>query len=302
MKLKLKEIAAISGKPGLFKIVKPTRTGVIVESLDEKKTKLSVGAAHRVSILKEVSIYTNDQEGAIALEEVLHRIYENYKGAVPFDSSTEKQELVDFMEKILPDYDRDKVYVSDMKKLVSWYNVIHDYSPITLEYLLREDELDNIPDPDPEPEEDKSDEKTEKKINPKLRTKAKKPKSSKKSKRAQEKAKQEAKKAEQAKVAEEKQQEVIAETPKKAEKPVKEEVEKPVVEEQLMEETPTQKNKSKKENSLESTKENTNGKEVDVTDNQENSEEELADMMSFASELEQKFKVKRGSKKKRRRK
>ena len=189
MKLKLKEIAAISGKPGLFKIVKPTRTGVIVESLDEKKTKLSVGAAHRVSILKEVSIYTNDQEGAIALEEVLHRIYENYKGAVPFDSSTEKQELVDFMEKILPDYDRDKVYVSDMKKLVGWYNVIHDCSPITLEYLLREDELDNIPDPDPEPEEDKVEEKAEKKINPKLRTKAKKPKSSKKSKKASGKSK-----------------------------------------------------------------------------------------------------------------
>lgn len=178
MKLKLKEIAAISGKPGLFKIIKPTRTGVIVESLDKKKIKLAVGAAHRVSILKEVSIYTTNKEGSTPLEEVFHKIYELHQGEPPVTGKSEKDELVQFMEGILPDYDREKVYVSDMKKLIGWYLTIQEASPLTLEYLLREEELDALPEPEPEvvepaPKPEKKEEPTPKPKN-KLTKKARK--------------------------------------------------------------------------------------------------------------------------------
>lgn len=138
--MKLKEIAAISGKPGLYKIVKPTYNGVIVESLDEKKKKMAVSAAHRVSILQEVSIYTTDKEGALALEEVFHRIYEQYKDGVPLSGKSSRDELDEFMDDIVPNYDRERVFVSDMKKLINWFNILHRMSPETLETLLEEEE------------------------------------------------------------------------------------------------------------------------------------------------------------------
>ncbi len=69
-----KELATVSGKPGLFKILKPTRSGVILESLDDKKTKLVAGIAQRVSILSDISIYTLTEEGAEPLKSVMQKI------------------------------------------------------------------------------------------------------------------------------------------------------------------------------------------------------------------------------------
>ena len=131
----LKKIAAISGKPGLFKVVKPTRSGVIVESLDEKKRKVVVGATSRMSVLKEVSIYTTDEEGSVPLADVILKIYNDYKLDVGLDSKASSSELMSFLKDIVPDYDEEKVYVSDVKKLVSWYNIIVKYTPETLEEL-----------------------------------------------------------------------------------------------------------------------------------------------------------------------
>ncbi|OJJ16081.1 hypothetical protein BKI52_35520 [marine bacterium AO1-C] len=131
----LKKIAAISGKPGLFKVVKPTRSGVIVESLDEKKRKVVVGATSRMSVLKEVSIYTTDEEGSVPLADVILKIYNDYKLDVGLDSKASSNELMSFLKDIVPNYDEEKVYVSDVKKLVSWYNIIVKYTPETLEEL-----------------------------------------------------------------------------------------------------------------------------------------------------------------------
>ena len=131
----LKKITAISGKPGLFKVVKPTRSGVIVESLDEKKRKVVVGATSRMSVLKEVSIYTTDEEGSVPLADVILKIYNEYKLDVGLDSKASSSELMSFLKDIVPDYDEEKVYVSDVKKLVSWYNIIVKYTPETLEEL-----------------------------------------------------------------------------------------------------------------------------------------------------------------------
>lgn len=127
--MELSEIASIAGKGGLFKITKPTRSGVIVETLDEKKQKMVASADNRISILKEISIYTTDQEGSKPLEEVLKKIHQEFEGDPGVNSSSNPEELKAFMKHIVPEYDMDRVYVSDIKKLVSWYNILYKQVP-----------------------------------------------------------------------------------------------------------------------------------------------------------------------------
>ena len=126
--MKFEEIASVAGKGGLFKILKPAKAGVILESLDSKKSKLVVGADARVSVFSEISIYCHNDEGATPLEDVMRKIHEEFEGDTGLDKNSDADELKSFMEHILPDYDPDKVYVSDMKKLVTWYNLLaRDY-------------------------------------------------------------------------------------------------------------------------------------------------------------------------------
>lgn len=127
--MELKDLASVSGRGGLFKILKPTRTGVILESLDDKKSKFVAGAQHRVSALNEISIYTQDQEGSRPLIEVFQKIYEEFKDDTGLTSSSDPDELKAFLKHIVPEYDENQVYVSDIKKLISWYNIIVNKSP-----------------------------------------------------------------------------------------------------------------------------------------------------------------------------
>ncbi len=129
--MKLKDIAAISGKPGLFRVLKPTRNGMIVESLDKQRKKSMVNATHRVSILKEISIYTSGTEDSVSLGKVMEKIQEKYgKECDPGNSGAELQ---DFMESVLPDFDQERVYDSDIKKLGKWYNILQEFAPDTFE-------------------------------------------------------------------------------------------------------------------------------------------------------------------------
>jgi len=131
--MELSEIASIAGKGGLYKITKPTRSGVIVETLDEKKQKMVASADNRISILKEISIYTTDQEGSVPLEDVLRKIHEEFEGDPGVSSSSNPEELKAFMKHIVPEYDMDRVYNSDIKKLVSWYNILFKQAPEVFE-------------------------------------------------------------------------------------------------------------------------------------------------------------------------
>lgn len=130
--MSLNEIASIAGKGGLFHILKPTRGGVIVETLDEQRKKVVVGANYRVSVLKEVSIYTTDSEGSVPLEEIFHRIYDEFGGDLGVDTSSDPEELQAFLKHVLPEYDEERVYPSDMKKLVGWYKVLYKHVPEVL--------------------------------------------------------------------------------------------------------------------------------------------------------------------------
>lgn len=124
MPIDLRQVAAIAGMSGLFRIVKPTRNGVIVESLSDKPTRMVAQARHRMSLLDEISIYTNDEEATVPLAEVMDRIHQKYNGKLPFGDKPSDEELKSFMADVLPDYDEDRVYVSDMKKLANWYSIV----------------------------------------------------------------------------------------------------------------------------------------------------------------------------------
>lgn len=127
--IEFKEIATISGKGGLYKVINPTRTGVILESLDDKKKKLIVNGHTKVSILAEISVYTTDEDGVVPLEEVFQKIHAEFDGDTGLSSSSDPDELRAFLKFVLPTFDAERVYVSDIKKMVSWYGILVREAP-----------------------------------------------------------------------------------------------------------------------------------------------------------------------------
>lgn len=143
----LKDIASVSGKPGLFKVLKPTRTGVILESLDVQKVKLIANSNSKVSILKEISIYTTGKTTNKPLEEILVILNEKFGKNLPIDPKTaENYEFKDFMLTIVPDFDQEKVYVSDIKKLLVWYGIMQNFCPEVFDIKTEEkaEETDKV--------------------------------------------------------------------------------------------------------------------------------------------------------------
>lgn len=151
--MEFKDIATVSGKPGLYKVLKPSRSGVILESLDERKGKLVVGAAQRVSLLSEISIYTLTEEGASPLKDVLQKIEKEFKGDTGLEGA-DKEEYQAFMKHILPEFDEDRVYASDVKKLINWYHIIRSQCPEVLEDTSDADSGEASPDNDSDKAQD----------------------------------------------------------------------------------------------------------------------------------------------------
>lgn len=125
----LTEIATISGRGGLFKVLAPTKSGVILETLDESKTRLVATTSHRLSLLNEISIYTTTKEGTVGLEEILQTMHTEFGNDLGVDANSDASELKAFLKSVLPEYDENRVYVSDIKKLVRWYSTILKYVP-----------------------------------------------------------------------------------------------------------------------------------------------------------------------------
>lgn len=120
----LKTILAISGKPGLYTLISKGRGMLIVESVDTVKKRMPVGARDKVTSLNDIAIYTEEDD------EPLMKVFENIKakenGAITSldPKRATKQELADYMAEILPGYDRERVYITDIKKLLTWYNTL----------------------------------------------------------------------------------------------------------------------------------------------------------------------------------
>lgn len=120
--MSLDKILAIGGKPGLYRLVTQTRTGFVAESLTDGK-KLSVGIASNVSVLSEIAIYTLEEE--LPLRAVFEKIQTKENGQkASVDPKAGKLALEEYFFEVLPNYDEDRVYPSDIKKVVQWYNLL----------------------------------------------------------------------------------------------------------------------------------------------------------------------------------
>ena len=127
----LNEVAHISGKPGLFKVLKPTRTGVIVETLDAAKQKSVVSGQTRISVLKDISLYLDDhQDSTMPLAELFLKIHEMFNGVLPIEPRKSMDlELYGVISTVVPNYDADRVFASDIKKILNWYLILFTHVP-----------------------------------------------------------------------------------------------------------------------------------------------------------------------------
>jgi hypothetical protein len=132
----LSKVLSISGKQGLFKVISQTKTGALVESFIDKK-RMPVFATEKMSLLSEISIFTTSDD--VPLKEVFKAIYLKENGGKCIDPKSSNENLKKYMEEVLPEYDKERVYVSDMKKLFSWYNLLIEHN-----YLNFDDEKDEV--------------------------------------------------------------------------------------------------------------------------------------------------------------
>ncbi|MCY7350641.1 MAG: DUF5606 domain-containing protein [Cytophagaceae bacterium] len=139
MKL-LKEIANIAGKPGLYRVLKPTRTGVIVESLDEKRQRWVINKTTRISILSDISLYSElGSDKTYALRSVFTAIRKQHGPQVTLDPKiATEDELAEFLVKIAPKYDRERVHTNDIRKVIAWYNIVSAHLPEAFDKPERE--------------------------------------------------------------------------------------------------------------------------------------------------------------------
>ena len=131
----IEKILAISGKPGLFELKLQTRTGFVAESLIDGK-KITVGLRSNVSLLSEISVYTYD--GEIRLSEVLRAIAEKEDNGPALSHKEDNAKLESYFREAVPEFDEDRVYASDIKKILNWYNMLQAKGLISKESLAAE--------------------------------------------------------------------------------------------------------------------------------------------------------------------
>ena len=119
--MEFKDILAISGMPGLYKYVAQSTRGIIVESLEDGR-RTNASATARVSALAEISMFTEGED--IALAEVFTRMYNHTGGQQGLSHKESADKMKAYFAEVLPEYDRERVHVSDIKKALSWFNIL----------------------------------------------------------------------------------------------------------------------------------------------------------------------------------
>lgn len=132
----LSGIISIAGKPGLYKVVGQGKNNVIVESLIDSK-RFPAHANNRISALEDISIYTDDEDKP--LKEVLSDIFKKEGGKATISHKESQNKLVAYLEEVLPNYDKERVYASDVKKVFQWYNLLHKADLLKIEEPAKEE-------------------------------------------------------------------------------------------------------------------------------------------------------------------
>lgn len=133
--MEFKDVLAISGQPGLFKYVARSNNGIIVESLVDNK-RMNATATSRVSALSEISMYTYGDD--VPLATVMTSMHEHYNGKQAISHKESPEKLKEAFAEVLSDYDRERVHVSDIKKVFAWYNLLNSLG--FTEYKLPDEE------------------------------------------------------------------------------------------------------------------------------------------------------------------
>lgn len=116
-------ILAIAGKPGLYRLVSRGNNNLIVETVDAQKKRFAAGMRDRITSLNDIAMYTDDED--VALTQVFQNLYDALQGPSPLSHKTASEsELHEFMTTALPAWDQDRVRLSDIKKLLQWYNIL----------------------------------------------------------------------------------------------------------------------------------------------------------------------------------
>ena len=153
----LKDIISISGKSGLFSTVGKSKNNVIVESLKDKK-RFPIFNTNKISALSDISIYTYDEE--ILLSELFDRIQKKYKKEAAVSHLESAEELKKVFKELVPNYDQEQVYNSDIKKVFQWYNILHDTDNLIKEES-KEEKKESSGDADKKKEDSKEETKKE---------------------------------------------------------------------------------------------------------------------------------------------
>jgi hypothetical protein len=133
--MSFQKILAISGKPGLYELKVQTRSGFVAESLLDGK-KITVGLRSNVSLLTEIAVFTYNEE--VKLIDIFKSIATKENGEATISHKETDDKLKSYFREILPEYDEDRVYTSDIKKIFNWYNILQPKGYVTLDALNTE--------------------------------------------------------------------------------------------------------------------------------------------------------------------
>lgn len=136
--MNLKDILAVSGMPGLFKMVDSRGNGLLVQDIDGGKTKFFSMRKHQFTPMETVAIYT--MSDTIELSVIFERMMDQKDENPPASTKESKEKIEDYFASIVPDYDEDRVYISDMKKVIKWYNMLDERGYLTMEPEADEEE------------------------------------------------------------------------------------------------------------------------------------------------------------------
>jgi Domain of unknown function (DUF5606) len=160
----LKDILSISGEPGLFKFIAQGKNAIIVEHIETGRRNSAFSSA-KVSSLEDISVFTEGED--LPLGKVLDKIFEKESGGPAIDSKTDAEKLKGYFEEVVPDYSREKVYLSDIKKIILWYNLLQKKGMLVKEEPEKEAEPEK---PAPEAEAVAPEEVKKKKSPPKAKS------------------------------------------------------------------------------------------------------------------------------------
>ena len=135
--MNLSGIIAISGRAGLYKVIAQGKNNLIVESLEDRK-RFPAYASDRISALEDISIYTYDED--VALKEIMDSIYKKEDAGESISHKSDQKSLEKYLLEILPNYDKERVYISDIKKIFQWYNLLHKAGELKLDEVEEKDE------------------------------------------------------------------------------------------------------------------------------------------------------------------